>query len=89
MSKVTRSTANNLRNIKQLLNVSKSSELVQVQNIVEFKITSGAIRQEVKDLDENKNLNKVKIPEHLDKMDKTKDAPNHDQDALKQVNIPE
>ena len=89
MSKVTRSTANNLRNIKQLLNVSKSSELVQVQNIVEFKITSDAIRQEVKDLDEHKNLNKVNIPEHLDEVVKTKDAPNHDQDALKQVNIPE
>ena len=38
MSKVTRSTANNLRNIKQLLNVSKSSELVQVQNIVSLNM---------------------------------------------------
>ena len=38
MSKVTRSTAYNLRNIKQLLNVSKSSELVQVQNIVSLNI---------------------------------------------------
>ena len=86
---VTRSTANNFRNINQLHNVSKSSELVKVQSIVEFKITSDAIQQEVKDLDENKNLDKIKIPEHLDEMDKTKDAPNHDQDALKQVNIPE
>ena len=78
-----------MRNIKQLLNVSKSSELVQVQNIVAFKITSVAIWQEIKDLDVQKNLNKVNIPEHLDEVVKTKDAPNHDQDALKQVNIPE
>ena len=69
--------------------MSKSSELVQVQNIVEFKITSDAIRQEVKDLDEHKNLNKVNIPEYLNEVDKTKDAPNRDQDALNQVNIPE
>ena len=89
MSKVIRSTVNNLRNIKQLLNVSKSSELVQVQNIVAFKITFDAIRQEIKDLDKPKNLNKVNIPEHLDEVVKTKDASNRDQDALNQVNIPE
>ena len=69
--------------------MSKSSELVQVQNIVEFKITSDAIRQEIKYLDEHKNLKKVNIPEHLDEVDKTKDVPNRDQDALNQVNIPE